>query len=701
VKPDTPAGKLFLLTVLAALGLTIVAVIIHTLYAAQGLPGVVAATVIPGTVAVLLIVFFLLRDQRTGNPSVSEVTELRERLARTVDQHRRSEQQLSRLSLAVEQSPNTIFITDLHGRIEYVNECFTRITGYGKKEAIGRTAGLIKSGETPESVYHDMWNTISAGGVWRGVLRNQRKNGELYWDSVSISPIRDGAGVSGRYLAIQTDVTEQVAIERQLRESRNLTRAVVDSAAEGIVTLENDGVVLTFNRAAEAIFGYAEAGIKGESISRLLDRESSSGPLDLPAMCTGRAPIDLVGRRADGSRFPLEATFSEFQQEDRRLYAVILRDVTERRSMEDALRAERNFVNAVLGTSGALIVVLDRFGRVERVNKACEETTGCTTKDVRETPFWELLPDAGETEAVRQLLLSSRTDRFPCNFDALCGKGVGPYRMISWHGAVIEGRRGEVAHIVLTGIDDTDRRAAEAQAREREAELAHMDRLSLMGEMAAGLAHELNQPLTSIYTYAKACQRMIRDEHVSREKLSDVLEQTARRAEHAGEVIRHLRGFVRKRPPARSRINLDRVIEDALEFVSPLICNTGVTVVLELTTPHSEVWADSVQIEQVLLNLVRNAVDAMSAQEGARRLTISALGTGNGLVEVSVVDTGPGVAPDRRATLFDPFVTSKKEGLGMGLAISRGIIESHGGRLWLDEGCGVGAAFRFTLPEKE
>lgn len=701
VSHDARYGRLFVAAVLVALGLTLTSIVIHGLMPAPGLAGVVAATVVPGTVAALLLAIVISHRDPMRTALVDEVAELRKELARTADRRRESEWQLSRLSVAVEQGPNAVIITDLNGRIEYVNESFTRITGYGADEAIGRTPEILKSGETPESVYRDMWMTIGAGEVWRGVLRNRRKSGELYWDSVSISPIRDGTGAGGRYLAIQTDVTEQVTTERQLRETRNLTRAVVDSAAEGIVTLDSDGIVLTFNRAAGAIFGYSENGMAGENLRELLDRENSSDPLELPAISAESASIDLVGRRADGSRFPLEATFSEFQQDDRRLYAVILRDVTERRGMEDALRGERNFVNAVLGTSGALIVVLDRSGRVERINKACEKTTGYTIEDVCDRPFWELVPDGSEREVARQLLLGSETESFPCHFDARCGKGEAPYRMIAWHGTVIEDLEGAVAHVVLTGIDDTDRRAAEARAREREAELAHMDRLSLTGEMAAGLAHELNQPLTSIYTYAKACQRMLRDEHVSRETLGEVLAQTARRAEYTGEVIRHFRGFVRKRPPARRPVDLDRVIEEALEFVSPLICSTGITVVLELSTPHSEVWADPVQIEQVLLNLVRNAVDAMSEREATRRLTISSVGTDAGLVEVSVIDTGPGVSAERRRTLFEPFVTSKKDGLGMGLVISRGIVESHGGRLWLDEGCETGAAFRFTLPERE
>jgi two-component system sensor kinase FixL len=630
---------------------------------------------------------------------------LRERLQAEIARCKALEARLDLFSQVVEQSPQSIIITDIQGRIEYVNPSFTRISGYSAGEAVGRTPGLIKSQITPRSVHAWLWRTIGSGATWRGELCNRTKDGDHYWDEVVISPIQDAQGRVVRYLAIQTNITARKATEERLRESEARTRAIVEAAAEGIFTLDGAGSIRSFNRAAERIFAYGAEEVIGQGIDRLL---SATGPQDTAGFLRYLRSRDtrlfegareFVGIRKDGSRFSVEVTVSEFHDRVGPYYAAIARDITERKRMETALREERNFVSTILATSAAHIVVLDARGRIVRFNRACEETTGYRLDEVKGEVFWErfLLPE--ERAPVSAAFGSPRAGQFPNQFESYLLTRGGERRLISWNNTAVFDRDGHVEYIVGTGIDITEQRRAQAQAQAHQATLAHMDRLSLMGEMATGLAHELNQPLTSIYAYAQGCLRMLHGGDAGSERIENALQQIARLAEQAGGIIRRLRDFVSRRGMKRVSVDLGRLIEEAIEFIKTESTERGVTIELDLSVRLPQVLADPVQIEQVVLNLMRNAIEAMMlVGTGTRALGISASPVETGDVLITVEDTGPGLDKAQSDQIFDAFHTTKAEGMGMGLAISRSIVESHGGRLWAEAGGKGGAVFRFTLP---
>ena len=256
---------------------------------------------------------------------------------------------------------------------------------------------------------------------------------------------------------------------------------------------------------------------------------------------------------------------------------------------------------------------------------------------------------------------------------------------------------------VVVFRDMTERKEAAEKISRHRAELAHVARLSTLGEMASGIAHELNQPLTAISASARACVRMVEGGRATIEYCSDVMDRIAAQAERAGEVIRHIRHFVRKEPPAKRPALVAAMFETVAALVRPDAHRAGV--VLETRVGEGAEWvlAQEIQIEQVVLNLARNAIEAMAstpaseAESGAgRRLSLSAEARPAG-VEIAVADTGPGLDPEVAETLFQPFVTTKPQGLGLGLSISGGICEAHGARLEVDSVPGQGAVFRFTL----
>jgi two-component system sensor histidine kinase TtrS len=250
-----------------------------------------------------------------------------------------------------------------------------------------------------------------------------------------------------------------------------------------------------------------------------------------------------------------------------------------------------------------------------------------------------------------------------------------------------------VQYLVRKRTDEL--RAANEDARSRREELEHAVRLSLVGEMAGNLAHEINQPLAAIANYARGCERRLQSGGDAAEVMHGV-RQIAAQAERGGEIVRRMRDFVRKRPPSQHRLDPRIVIDEALSLFAALAARRGVVVQIEPFGPLPMIDADQVQLEEVLLNLLQNAVDAVEGQ--AQRLVSVHAGSADGVVELSVADNGPGLDEAAMARLFEAFFTTKPQGLGLGLSLSRSIVEAHGGRLWAENRPDGGALFRVTLP---
>jgi len=264
--------------------------------------------------------------------------------------------------------------------------------------------------------------------------------------------------------------------------------------------------------------------------------------------------------------------------------------------------------------------------------------------------------------------------------------------------AVGQTRVGDRIHFTGFIRDLTEREKSEAQLEQARNELTRLARVNELGEMASTLAHELNQPLSAIANYVQGCRRMLErldDEPASR--MRGALEETAKQALRAGDIIRHLREFVTRGDTERRPEDIKRLIEEAGALALVGSRERGIKSVLDFGPEDDVVIADRVQIQQVLINLMRNAMEAMRDSE-TKTLTVTTRSGAEGRLTVTVADTGPGIADDIAPQLFQPFVTSKANGMGVGLSISRRIIESHGGELTVQRNEAGGATFTFTLP---
>jgi hypothetical protein len=246
--------------------------------------------------------------------------------------------------------------------------------------------------------------------------------------------------------------------------------------------------------------------------------------------------------------------------------------------------------------------------------------------------------------------------------------------------------------------DVTDRRRAEEISLQQQERLQQTSRLITMGEMASSLAHELNQPLSAIANYCMGSVNRLASGSFRPEEVVAAMEKASGQAERAGKIIRRMRDFVRKSEPKRDSVALAEVVDEAIGIAEIEAHKAGVQIRVAVPPDLPPVYADKIMIEQVLLNLVKNGIEAMQQTDGSRELTVSARADGARVVEVAVADRGHGIDPEHADRLFEPFHTTKQEGMGMGLNICRSILEFHDGRLWAQPNPGGGSVFRFTLP---
>ena len=343
-------------------------------------------------------------------------------------------------------------------------------------------------------------------------------------------------------------------------------------------------------------------------------------------------------------------------------------------------------------------------GNCTFMNRAMENLTGWKMADMLNHNQHELLHHTKEDGSQHKiedcpvyLTFKDKQSRFIK--DDIFWKKDGTSFPVEYSSTPMRDHKGDLIGSVVVFRDISEKKKAEEEVLRHQKEVAHLARMNTMGEMASGIAHEINQPLTAIATNSFACIQILENGSMSNDKLIDTLETIALQAEHSGQIIKQLRQFVRKEQPERSITNLNQLIEQVLVFLRPETLKARVSLNKSLDPRISEVMVQPTQIEQVVLNLLKNSIDALYAVPEERRvLHISTTKIGGNAVIVSVKDSGPGIDDKIKDDLFTPFVTSKDKGLGLGLSISKGIIEAHKGNLYLDSHVKTGTIMRFTLP---
>jgi two-component system sensor kinase FixL len=481
-----------------------------------------------------------------------------------------------------------------------------------------------------------------------------------------------------------------------------LARFVEGMADRAVLLLAPDGSVAGGTQGTGRLLGWSPGDLAGRAASVLYPGEDAGAQCDAAlhaalAQSPYRREQWLV--RRDGSEFLADVTIVALRDDAGALtgFGMEIADVTSGRAREQALRQSELHVRSILATVPDAMVVIDDAGSILSFSAAAERLFGYAEADVVGRNVSVLMPSP----------YREQHDGYISRYET-----TGERRIIGI-GRVVTGLKrdgtqfpmelsvGEArdeGHRIFTGFirDLTTQQLAELRMKELQAELIHVSRVSAMGTMASTLAHELNQPLTAIANYLEAGRDLIdSDAPDAQPFLREAMDEAAREALRAGQIVRRLRQFVARGDTDKAVHDLPEMIEEATRLGLLGATERGIRLFTDLDPAAAHVLADRVQIQQVLVNLLRNAAEAVgSAAQRDIRITTRRSG---GMIDVAVADTGPGIDPAVAPRLFEAFASGKEHGMGLGLSISRTIVEAHGGRIWAEPANGGGAIFHFTV----
>jgi PAS domain S-box-containing protein len=472
----------------------------------------------------------------------------------------------------------------------------------------------------------------------------------------------------------------------EMRETEALKAAMMEASLDSIVTLNRRGEIIELNPMAERALRFTRQETIGCVFQDACVAPSDRGLFrDILAESRrarrvgGEPPArrELAVRRADGTPIPVELSIVPINLDRELFYTLYIHDITKRKAAEREIQGLARFA----GESPNPILRVNREGIVGYANPA--------------------------SAALLAALGTAQGDRLPADWAAEVAAALDAGEAREWEGdfggqvySILLAPIRELDYVNIYARDITAVRRAEQEARQHQAELVHVCRLSTLGEVATGMAHELNQPLSAIANYANGASRRLQAGVGDPGELVDAMGQITTQARRASEIIRRLRALVGRQPPSRSEADLNQLVREVCSFVEFETAKLDVQIALELAPGRIPLDVDLVQIEQVLLNLLRNALDALEEVPPGRRKLLIRTSVGEEGARVDVQDNGPGIPPGRMERLFDPFFTTKQAGMGMGLPISQTILENHEGRIWVESVLGRGSTFHVTLPVK-
>ncbi|HET7492975.1 MAG TPA: sensor protein FixL [Bradyrhizobium sp.] len=377
----------------------------------------------------------------------------------------------------------------------------------------------------------------------------------------------------------------------------------------------------------------------------------------------------------------------------------IVLDIDEEKKLQDALRMRESHLRSILDTVPDAMIVINGHGIVQFFSAAAERMFGYSEREAIGMNVSELMPmpDRARHDGYLARYLSTG-ERHIIGIGRIVTGQRRDGTTFPMHLSIGEMRSGGAPYFTGFVRDLTEHQQTQARLQELQSELVHISRLTAMGEMASALAHELNQPLAAISNYMKGSRRLLEGStDPNAPKVESAMDRAAEQAFRAGQIIRRLRDFVSRGESEKRVESLSKLIEEAGALGLAGARDQNIQLRFNLNPEFDLVLVDRVQIQQVLVNLFRNALEAM-AQSHLRELTVANSPVEDDLIEISVSDTGSGFAEDVKSNLFQTFFTTKETGMGVGLSISRSIIEAHGGRMWAESNASGGATFRFTLP---
>jgi PAS domain S-box-containing protein len=472
--------------------------------------------------------------------------------------------------------------------------------------------------------------------------------------------------------------------EERLRETEALKSALFDNSMVSIVTLNQEGIIVEVNGTAIKTFGYSRRQLIGHHLEEIAIHPNDRARFrTMLSACISMSADNHLSRGQPmqavsvyGEEKSVECSVISVHLQEETVFSVYLHDI----SGQIKAQREINSLAKLASENPSPVIRINKRGVILYANAASEPLIaywGCERGQTLPLYWKKLVFSTLKEGATREYEVNLDNQIFLLQFAPIL----------------------ELEYVNIYGRDITRIRLAEMQSRQHQSELVHVCRLSTMGEMSTGLAHELNQPLSAIVNFASGCVRRLQSGKGDEPEIIDAIAQITAQAERAGEIIKRLRTLVGKRPQEHEMVNLNHLVLEVASFIEFEANRNSVEVSLELCEGALPVEVDLVQIEQVMLNLVRNAIDAMKqVDRNQRRLLLKTGRINTNEALVLVQDSGIGIPAKTQKHLFDAFFSTKKSGMGMGLPISKKIMQDHKGKIEVESEQGMGATFRLILP---
>ena len=689
--------------------ITTAALLYLIVVALASLTGSFVLSVVVSTIAILCLDYFFTEplfhiDATLRNPLnlVALITFLGTALVITslMSKVRKSFEVMREQAGLLDLTHDTIFVRDLNDVITYWNSGAAELYGWTGEEAVGKVSHQLMQTIFPVPL-EEINAALLRTGRWEGELVHTKRDGTQVIVASRWSMQRDKQGLPAAILETNNDITERKRAEEGQRYNTQLLRTMTDNASSMLFMVDAAGLATFVNPATERITGYQAQELIGQVVHDKIHHSYPDGRPYPPSECPLSEAVrmrkavrgeDLFVRK-DGTFFPVRYSVNPIFRDSVPVGTVIeVQDLTESKAAEDEIKKQAE----LLSLAHDAIIVRDPESRVIFWNRGAENTYGWTAE-----------------EAIGRVTHELLQTRFPVSLEAVDvalreqGEWEGELTHITRKGTAIvvasrqslrRDERGAAAAILEINRDITERKRAEEALRKAQTELAHVTRVMTLGELTASIAHEINQPLSGIVTNASACRRWLAGATPNLDEARDAVGRILRDGNRASDVITRIRALVRKADEEKAQLDMNHAIQEVAALAQGEVGRNRVAVRMELAADVPPVLGDRVQLQQVILNLVMNGVEAMaSVADRPRELLIYSRQHESDKVLVAVQDSGIGIDRQNLEKVFNAFYTTKSQGMGMGLAISRSIVENHGGQLWAVPNDGPGATFQFTL----
>jgi PAS domain S-box-containing protein len=516
-------------------------------------------------------------------------------------------------------------------------------------------------------------------------------------------PVLNGAGDVVKLVGTSVDITERKQAEEALRESETRFRTFVDHAPDALFIFDfEQGTIVDVNRQACESLGYTRQeliGTMGLAFDRKVDRAVTESIAERTA--AGETVIDMHWhQRKDGALFPVEAHTSQYWYGGRRFLLKVARDITDRLQAEEKVRQSEAELRQLIDAIPQQVFVFDADWNPLFANRRELEYTGLTSEEAQSKDSLARIFHPEDLKKLEVLREHMRSAGVPSEMEARIRGKDGQYRWFLIRDNPLQDEQGRVLRWYGTRTDIEERKRADEALSQAQAELAHVARIMTMGELAASIAHEVNQPLSGVVVNANACLRWLAGDSPNLQEARETVRRIVRDGKRAGDVIARIRALATKTATAKERLDMNEAILEVVALAGDALRKNRVAVRTEFAPDLLPVLGDRVQLQQVVLNLVMNGIEAMSnVEERPRELIVRTQNDDADQVRVTVQDSGIGLDPQNMERIFDAFYTTKHGGMGMGLSISRSIIQNHGGKLWAVANEGPGMSVQFTIPK--